>query len=394
MSRAAGIAKGIAIGVGAVALVGLATAAATAAIGVRFARKVVTPPLRREEDVRILAVDLARGEVVLEASDEAGMAGRYGFWFDHDSGYARFGEVLEATPRTVRRRLESVDFGRLERAQRGRMSGWYHLGPWELGHAYENAAVPTPLGPAPAWYVPAEEPSGDWVVQVHGWGARRPEGLRAVGPARAEGWDTLLVSYRNDGEAPSSGDGRFGLGSTEWRDVEAAVAFAKERGARRIVLMGWSMGGGTVLQAMLRSPLVAEAVCGLVLESPAVDWADILRYQGTLNRLPAEFGDVVGRLLRDRIGAGLAGLAEPIDLTELDAADRADELEVPMLLLHSVDDGFVPIDGSRRLAEARPDLVEFEVFEGARHTKLWNQDPERWNGLIADWLARRPEQLV
>ncbi|MGX5694673.1 alpha/beta hydrolase family protein [Agromyces soli] len=389
MSRGARVAKGLAIGAGAVAFLAVAVATATAAIGLRFAKKVVTPPVRREEDVRILAVDLALGEVLLEASDEAGMEGRYGFWFDRDSGYARLGDVLEQTPRTVRRLVESVDFGRLERAQRGRMSGWYHLGPWELGHAYENVAVPTPLGPAPAWYVPAEEPRGDWIVQVHGWGARRPEGLRAVGPARAAGWDTLLVSYRNDGEAPSSGDGRFGLGSTEWRDVEAAVEFAKERGARRIVLMGWSMGGGTVLQAMLRSPAVAEAVCGLVLESPAVDWADILRYQGTLYRLPREFGDVVGRLLRDPIGAGLAGLAEPIDLAELDAADRADELEVPMLVLHSVDDGFVPIDGSRRLAAARPDLVEFEVFEGARHTKLWNQDPERWKRLIADWLERR-----
>jgi uncharacterized protein len=64
---------------------------------------------------------------------------------------------------------------------------------------------------------------------------------------------------------------------------------------------------------------------------------------------------------------------------------------VPILLMHSVDAGFVPIDGSRRFAAARPDLIEFEVFEGARHTKLWNHDPERWTNLIAGWLARRAE---
>lgn len=389
MPGGARIAKGVGIAIGVVALTAAAAATVTAAIGVRFARKVVTPPLEREEDVRILGVDRPRNEILLAPSDEARMAGRYGFWFDRDAGYARLGDVLDEGPRGVRRVIESIDFGRLERAQRGRMSGWYHLGPWELGIPYENVAIQTPVGPAPAWHVPAEEPGGDWVIQVHGWGARRPEGLRAVAPARAQGWDTLLISYRNDGEAPASGDGRFGLGSTEWRDVEAAVAYAKERGARRIVLMGWSMGGGTVLQAMLRSPSVAEAVCGLILESPAVDWADILRFQGTLYRLPAEFAVVVSRVLRDRLGSGLAGLAEPIDLAELDAADRADELAVPMLLLHSVDDGFVPIDGSRRLAEARPDLVQFEIFEGARHTKLWNEDPERWSALIADWLAAR-----
>ena len=59
--------------------------------------------------------------------------------------------------------------------------------------------------------------------------------------------------------------------------------------------------------------------------------------------------------------------------------------------MHSVDDGFVPIDGSRRFAAARPDLIEFEVFEGARHTKLWNHDPERWTGLVRGWLERRTE---
>jgi pimeloyl-ACP methyl ester carboxylesterase len=68
---------------------------------------------------------------------------------------------------------------------------------------------------------------------------------------------------------------------------------------------------------------------------------------------------------------------------------RADELDMPVLLMHSEDDGFVPIEGSRRLAAVRADLVQFEVFEEARHTKLWNHDPERWNGLVRDWLAER-----
>ena len=59
-----------------------------------------------------------------------------------------------------------------------------------------------------------------------------------------------------------------------------------------------------------------------------------------------------------------------------------------MLLMHSEDEGYVPIDGSRRLAAARPDLVEFEVFAGARHTKLWNHDPARWTRLVRGWLER------
>jgi alpha-beta hydrolase superfamily lysophospholipase len=386
---------GAAIGIAAAAigLLAAGVAAAAAVITVTMARRVVTPQTTRDEDERIIAVDLASEEIVLAASDETRMRGRYGFWFERDSGHARLGDVIAEDARVVRRRLDSVDFGRLERAERGRMNGWYHLGPWELGHPYENVVVETPLGPAPAWFVPAAEMSVDWVIQVHGRGAKRHEGLRGVDPARDAGWNTLLISYRNDGEAPESEDRRYGLGGTEWADVVAAVQYAEAHGAERIALMGWSMGGAIVLQAVLRSAAVRERLVAVMLDSPAIDWTDILRFQGTLNSLHPRFGDSVVRLLSGPWGGGLTGIAAPISVEELDPVARADELSVPILLMHSIDDGFVPIDGSRRLAAARPDLIQFEVFEGARHTKLWNHDPERWTRLVNGWLARSMEDV-
>ena len=97
---------------------------------------------------------------------------------------------------------------------------------------------------------------------------------------------SLLVSYRNDGEAPESKDGRYGLGDTEWQDVAAAMRFAREHGATEIVLMGWSMGGAIAMQAALRAE-DRGLLSGIVLESPAVDWSDILHFQGTGYGLPA-----------------------------------------------------------------------------------------------------------
>jgi hypothetical protein len=38
------------------------------------------------------------------------------------------------------------------------------------------------------------------------------------------------------------------------------------------------------------------------------------------------------------------------------------------------------------LAVARPDIVTFEPFSTARHTKLWNYDSERWNAAITRFL--------
>lgn len=389
--RAVGTAIGIAAS--AVGLVAL-TIGATGAVAVYFARKVVTPPDKRLEDVRIVSVDLPAGEITLLASDETRMRGRYGLWFDRDAGHARLGDVIEDGERHVRRSIDSVDFGRLDRATRGRMDGYYHLGPWELDAPYENVVVETELGAAPAWLIRAADASARWVIQVHGRGAKRPETLRAVAPARDAGWNSLLMTYRNDGDAPESEDRRYGLGGTEWADVVAATRFAVNHGAEQIVLMGWSMGGAIALQAVLRSAEVRERLVGVVLDSPAIDWADILRFQGTLNRMPPELGDLVVQVLGGPLGAGLTGIAAPIDVAELDPVARAEEFEVPMLLMHSVDDGFVPIDGSRRFAAARPDLIQFEEFEGARHTKLWNHDPERWTALVHGWLVRHGDQVA
>lgn len=388
MGRRTGAFGTLGLAAAAVGLLTAAVGAVAAIITVTYARRVVIPLATRPEDERIVSVDLAAGELVLGASDETRMRGRYGFWFEHDSGHARIGDVIDDDDRIVRRRLESVDFGRLDRASRGRINSFYHLGPWELGHEYENVVVETPLGPAPAWFVPAAEPSGRWVIQVHGRGAKRQEGLRAIEPAWEAGWNTLLISYRNDGEAPESEDRRYGLGGTEWADVVAAVRFAEDHGAERIVLMGWSMGGAISLQAVLRSAAVRERLVGVILDSPAIDWVDILRFQGQALGFPRGLGDAVARLLGGPWSGGLTGVAAPIDVGDLDPVARADELPVPMLLMHSTDDGFVPIDGSRRLAAARPDLIQFEEFEGARHTKLWNHDPERWTMLVRGWLER------
>jgi alpha-beta hydrolase superfamily lysophospholipase len=373
---------------GAIALVGGIAAGVVATIAVLFARKVVTPVGRREEDLVIGRVDLAGGEVELHG-EEVELQGRYGLWFERDSGHARIGEVVAAGPRTARRRIEGVDFGRLDRARRGRLDGWYYLGPWEFGRSYENVLIETPLGPAPAWHVPSETPAGRWVIQVHGRGAKRGETLRALPAAYDGGWDTLVISYRNDGEAPASVDRRYGLGGTEWEDVVAAVRFAREHGAEEIVLMGWSMGGTITLQAVLRSEAVRERLVGVILESPAIDWVDILRFQGSQYGLPDEVSSMIMRLLSAPLAVTVTGIAAPIDLHSLDAVARAEEFDVPILLLASEDDGFVPIDGARRFAAARPDLVQFEVFTGARHVKLWNQDPERWSRLIEGWLERR-----
>jgi dipeptidyl aminopeptidase/acylaminoacyl peptidase len=372
--------------IGAAATIATLTAAG---ITLLVARTVVTPPKRRPEDTRILSVDGPGDLVTLSSTAESRLPGEYSLFFADGSGHARVGDIVAETPDTVIRRILGVDRGDLARARRGRLSGWFYTGPADLGVPFENVEIETELGPAPAWLVPTEKASTRWVIEVHGRAVRREETLRAVPVFRAAGYTSLLVSYRNDEDAPASLDGRYGLGDTEWHDVEAAIRYAVDHGATDIVLMGWSMGGATVLQTVTRSEL-AGVVRGIVLDSPVIDWVTALRFQGELLGLPNPIRTAVISLLGMKRAGRLTGQRAPIDLSRLDFVHRSADLQVPILIMHSDDDGFIPSTASLALAEARPDIVTYVRFTVAGHTKLWNFDRARWNDAILHWLATAP----
>ena len=369
------------------AAIGAAIATAYVAAATTVARTVITPSRRKKQDVDIHSVATDLSAVTLSgAGDAIGVPGRYGLWFSQDRGYARLGDILSiGADGKVTRAVESVAWGDLRSARHGRLSGWYLTSPDELELAVESVDVPVDDGTAPAWYFPADEPTDRWAVHVHGRGSQRQEALRAIPIFREKGYASLAVSYRNDGDAPDSPDGRYGLGSTEWRDVDAAIAYALERGARHIVLFGWSMGGAIVLQAAVRSPH-ADSVRGIVLDSPVIDWVETLEFQADLMRLPRPVTRGALVLLDSAWASKIVGQDAPIGLTGLDFTLRAHELTVPVLLMHSDDDGYVPAGGSHRLAGLRPDIVTFVPFAEAKHTKLWNYDPERWTTAIESWL--------
>lgn len=388
-ARGTGSAFGRALGTAAIVAGGLAlaTAAGAAWVTTRVARTVITPVRRRPQNQTIRSFDEGLGTVTLRETPDSAMPGRFGLWWGSETAYAKLGGLLERGDGTVTRELERVEFGEL-REGRARISGYYYLQPEELGLPVNSVEIDTDLGQAPAWVFPAPEGAGDdrWVIQVHGWGATRQEGLRAVRVYHDAGFTCLLASYRNDGDAPESVDRRYGLGGTEWRDIEAAIGYAADHGARSIVLMGWSMGGAVVLQTITRSRSL-DLVTGIVLESPVIDWVDTLEYQGNLLRLPDLVTRSAMRLIESEWSGPITGQGAPIDLRSMDFVARASELSLPMLILHSDDDGFVPSTGSRALAAARSDIVTLVSFDVALHTKLWNYDEAKWTAAIADWLA-------
>ena len=359
----------------------LGTAAAFLVFAI--ARRVVTPS-PRAADTEILAVDTGAQTIELSRTPDTELPGRYGLFTTGTHGYVKLGAVLSADATRVRSKLlTQIESGaKIDRA--AGFSGWYYSSPSELHLPWENVLIGSPAGPCPAWMFPAE--SSTWVIQVHGRGVTRAECLRAVPVFHALGMPNLVVSYRNDGEAPRSKGGSYALGASEWRDVDAAISYALRHGATRVLLMGWSMGGAIALQTAVSSAH-REAIAGLVLDSPVVDWRGVLRFQAREEGIRDPFPALAMNALSSPLTARLSGAEFVISFDKLDMVARADELTVPILVLHSEDDGFVPADASHALAEARPDLVTMPRFTGARHTKIWNYDQIGWTKAITDWMS-------
>ncbi|MCE3291683.1 MAG: lipase, partial [Arthrobacter sp.] len=173
-----------------------------------------------------------------------------------------------------------------------------------------------------------------------------------------------------------------------WRDVEAAIAYALAHGAKEVVLFGWSMGGAICLQTADLSRY-RNVIRAMVLDAPVIDWVNVLAHHAELNRIPSAVGRYGQLMMGHRLGRRLTGLAAPVDLKSMDWVSRAVELRTPTLIIHSVDDEYVPYRPSALLAEKNPEMVTFEAFEKARHAKEWNADPDRWESLVKAWLQRQ-----
>lgn len=384
--------------VAAVAVV--AAASAFSALGTLVARRMVTPSAHAPDPVRVLAIfgtGRSHPRTVRLSGEDSDLPGeRYSLVFDQrssESGHARLGGVLrESTPGAwppwVERELISVDRGDLRVGSIGRITGWWFPSAESVNERAERISVALPGGPAPAWLFPSERPEevsgGDhWAIHVHGRGASPLETLRGVGVAARTGRTSLVLSYRGDTDAPSAAHGRYGFGAAEWHDVSAAMAEAKRLGAKRITLFGWSMGATAALLAAELSPH-ASLIDGLVLDSPALNWPELVTHHARLAHVSPPFSRVARWLLAS--GLVRSGVPGGIPMARLTPRAFASQLRVPILIHCSPGDTFVPESAALELAELRPDLVTLHRTERGEHVRLWNVDPERWERLTEDFL--------
>ncbi|MFF3955622.1 alpha/beta hydrolase family protein [Streptomyces sp. NPDC001890] len=244
---------------------------------------------------------------------------------------------------------------------------------------------------------------GTAIVLAHGFtgSVDRPAVRRAAGvfAGRAA---VVTFSFRGHG---GSG-GRSTVGDREVLDLAAAVQWARSLGHRRVVTVGFSMGGSVVLRhgALYAGRPDGDAGAGDVLEregrtgARAEAHADAVvavsaparwYYRGTapMRRLHWVVTRPLGRLV------GRYGLHTRIDREEWDPVPlppvgaAALIAPAPLLIVHGDRDPYFPLDHPRSLAAAAGDGAELWLERGMGHAE--NAADETLLTRIADWAVAR-----
>ena len=352
-------------------LVGLLLATAWSAVGWYYSTLILGPDSAKPyKGQRVLA----RTDTTITLAPTA-KARRPGNWaIQWPGGHAHIGPLIEVDADHI---LTRFDLAKGDPpGHDSRLAGFAteaDPGTW-LGYVFDQVVVPARVGELPAWFVPGTDST--WAVFVHGRAATRAEVLRMLPAYASLGLPCLVISYRNDAGAPVVGDGSYRLGATEWQDLEDAVTYAKQHGARDVVVVGCSMGGAIVAQYLRRSaksPFTRAAV----LDAPALDWAVILAEESRRRHVPGwvlEWGKFV------------TGLRSGLRWDDLSQSKHTTEFHTPMLVFHGDADETVPVALSREFAASLPGLVTLSVTPGAGHVESANVDPEGYAKVIRRWL--------
>ena len=197
-------------------------------------------------------------------------------------------------------------------------------------------------------------------VVCHGFtGSARTPAVRAIAARiAAAGISVLAPDFRGHGRSGGLGT----AGDREVLDVEAAVAWLRERGFERIAVLGWSMGGSVVLRY---AGLGGDADAGVSVSSPGAWFERGTRSMRVVHWMcETRSGRLATRLVRR---TRLSSEGWPV-VPESPAEVAGRIAPTPLLIVHGDADHYFPMRHVDLLAAAAP-TAQLWVEAGMGHAE-------------------------
>lgn len=251
---------------------------------------------------------------------------------------------------------------------------------WMGAEAFESVGIVSDDGLRLAgYYLSAKEPSANTVILAHGYnGTAKDMGEYARFFHEDLAYNVLMPDARGSGA--SEGD-YIGLGWPDRRDYLQWISWAVARVGpnARIVLLGVSMGGATVLMASGEElPSNVKAIvedCGYT----SVDDEFSYLVKGMFNGIPALFLPGASQLTKKKAG---------YSFKEASALNQVRKSRTPVLFIHGDADQFVPYAMALRLYAACPAEKELFIVHGAGHAESFIVDPKGYTDHLTSFLGK------
>ena len=190
-----------------------------------------------------------------------------------------------------------------------------------------------------------------------------------------KGFNVILIDERAHG---LSGGHTITFGVKERKDINEWIEYAKSRFGedKRIVLIGISMGGATVLAA---SKYLSKKD-KVIADCPFSKIRDIL-YDAT------EKLKLNSKVCYPFVWLS-AVLFAHFNPNKFDASKDVKNSAAKILIIHGNGDTLVPYTHSERVYLENKDKVQYEIFEGAEHGLSYMVDQNRYQRIVNEFLDK------
>lgn len=229
------------------------------------------------------------------------------------------------------------------------------INPGDLGLPYEKIFLKTSDGKKLSGWLILSEKSDAIIICLHGYPANKSDILPVVSFLYPD-FSLLLFDFRAHGES----EGKityFGL--KEYMDVESGIKFIKENEKTKkmkIGIWGYSFGAAVGILSATYNEIGA-----LVSDSSFANFPEMITHYyknfGPLKYIFSFFSKILGKYI---IG---------IDFTLNSPEYTIDKIKCPILIIHSEEDEFVPVEHAKRLFEKAKSEKELYLVKGP-HTGL------------------------
>ena len=223
------------------------------------------------------------------------------------------------------------------------------------------------------WYIGAESPGGT-IILFHGYGGDKSSMLDKAEVFLSLGYNTLLVDFMGSGGSEGN---QTTIGYYEAEEVKTAFDYLKEKGEKKIVLFGTSMGAVAIMKAINDYTLEPASI---IIECPFGTMLETVEARFEILKIPSF---PMAELL-----VFWGGVQNDFNAFKHNPVEYAKAIKCPVLLLYGEKDHKVSWEETDKIFNNIPGAKTLRKYPLAGHENYLNRYSAEWQKDVEEFICK------